>query len=93
MEYVLTKDVDELYQEFINETTADTVSKLSKKDRKALLEHPDPLDYHFGYGMYIRNHYIRNKELPFLAVSIDRLSTEIVEEIIRRVQEEASEAG
>jgi hypothetical protein len=93
MDFDLTKDFNELYQKFINETAADAVSKLSKKDRKALLEHPDPLEHHFGYGMYIRNHYIRNKELPFLAVSIDRLSTEIVEEIIRRVQEEASEAG
>ena len=93
MDFDLTKNFDELYLEFINETATDAVSKLTKKDRKALLEHPDPIDHHFGYGMYMRNHYIHNKELPFLAVSADNLSTEIVAEIIKRVQKEASGAG
>lgn len=93
MDFDFSKDFDELYREFINETAADAVSKLSKKDRKALLEHPDPIDHHFGYGIYIRNHYIHNKELSFLAVSADSLSTEIVAEIIKRVQKEASEAS
>ena len=41
--------------------------------------------------MYIRNHYLWNKELSFKPICVDDLSTEIVEEIIRRVQEEASE--
>ncbi len=88
-----TKDFNELYLEFINETATDAVSKLTKKDRKALLDNPDPIDHHFGYGIYIRNHYIHNKELPFPAVSADNLSTEIVAEIIKRVQKEASGAG
>ena len=89
MGFDFTKDFVELQKEFVKKTAEDAFSKLSKKDKKALLEHPDPVDHHFGYGMYIRNHYIHGKELPFPVAFADDLSAEIVEEIIKKVQLEA----
>ena len=83
-------DFDLEHEKFVNETASDAISKLSKEDKKALLDNPDPIYHHFGYGMYIRNRYIHNKELRFPVVFKDDLSSEIVEEIIRRLQEEAN---
>ena len=79
------KDPDE----FINETVEAALSELSEEDKKALLDNPDPLDHHFGYGMYIRNRYIHGKKHGLIAMDKDSLSAQIVEEIIKRLQEEA----
>ncbi|MBO4680374.1 MAG: hypothetical protein J5623_00550 [Clostridiales bacterium] len=83
----LDKTFDELEREFIEQTVEDAYSKLSEEDKKDLLEHPDPFDHHFGYGLYIRNQYIHGKELSFPCVFADNLSTEIVRRIILKVQE------
>ena len=77
-------------EKFIRETADDAISRLSKKDKKALLDNPDPLYHHFGYGMYIRNRYIHNKKLGVLAMDKDGLSTQIVEEVIKRLLKEGN---
>ena len=77
-------------EKFIRETASDAISRLSKKDKKALLDNPDPLYHHFGYGMYIRNRYIHNKKLGVLAMDKDGLSTQIVEEVIKRLLKEGN---
>ena len=74
---------------FINETVEAALSELTEEDKKALLDNPDPLDHHFGYGMYIRNRYIHGKKHGLIAMDKDSLSAQIVEEIIKRLQEEA----
>ena len=94
---IITNDVDDKiipdfereHDKFVTETVNDAISKLTEADKKELLEHPDPVFHHLGYGMYIRNHYIHGKELPFPVVFADDLSAEIVEEIIKKVQLEA----
>lgn len=80
------KDPDE----FINETVEAALSELSEEDKKALLDNPDPLEHHFGYGMYIRNRYIHGKKHGLIAMDKDYLSSQIVEEIIKRLQEEGN---
>ena len=87
--YEKIKSIDEPADEFINETVEAALSELSEEDKKALLDNPDPLDHHFGYGMYIRNRYIHGKKHGLIAMDKDSLSAQIVEEIIKRLQEEA----
>ena len=82
-------DFEKEHDKFVADTVNDAISKLTDADKKELLEHPDPVDHHFGYGMYIRNHYIHGKELPFPVAFADDSSTEIVDEIIKKVQLEA----
>lgn len=36
----------------------DCVITMPENARADLLAAPDPIDLHFGYGMYIRNHYL-----------------------------------
>ena len=78
---------EDLEQEFIEQTFEDAYSQLTEKDKITLLDHPDPADHHFGYGMYIRNHYIHGKELSFPVLLADDLSSSIIERIIKKVQE------
>ena len=73
-------------EKFINETVEVCLSELTNEDKEALLVNPDPIDHHFGYGMYIRNRFIHDKDLKFPVDSADYLSTEIVERIIRKLQ-------
>ncbi|MBR5944331.1 MAG: hypothetical protein IKZ94_05220 [Lachnospiraceae bacterium] len=82
-------DFEKEHEKFVDETVKDAVSKLTEADKKALLENPDPIEHHFGYGMYIRNHYIHGKDLSFPVTFADDLSAEIVEEIIKKIQLEA----
>lgn len=81
------RSFEDLEQEFIEQTVEDAYSKLTEEDKQTLLKHPEPVDHHFGYGMYIRNHYIHGKELSFPALFADDLSAAIVERIIKKVQE------
>jgi hypothetical protein len=53
--------------------------------KRELIGDPDTDDFHFGYGMYIRNHYIHNKEVPFFFIHPDDLSHEIIVRIIEIV--------
>lgn len=87
MAYDFSRSFEELEQEFIEQTVEDAYSKLTEKDKQTLLEYPDPVDHHFGYGMYIRNHYIHGKELSFPVPFADSLSSVIVERIIKKIQE------
>ena len=51
MAYDFSRSFEELEQEFIEQTVEDAYSKLTEKDKQTLLEYPDPVDHHFGYGM------------------------------------------
>ena len=79
-------DFEKEQEKFIKETVEACLSELTDEDKKALLDNPDPLDHHFGYGMYIRNTFIHDKDLKFPVDSADYLSAEIVELIIRKLQ-------
>ena len=79
-------DFEKEQEKFIEETVEACLSELTDEDKKALLDNPDPIDHHFGYGMYIRNTFIHDKELKFPVDSADFLSTEIVGQIIGKLQ-------
>ncbi len=69
------------------------VSTLSDEDKAFLLNHPDYLDHHFGYGMYLRNEYVysgvldeRDDDgLPMLYIA-DDLSEILFNEIVNRIR-------
>ena len=83
-------DFEKEQEKFIEETVEACLTELSDEDKKDLLDNPDPIDHHFGYGMYIRNHYIHDKDLKFPVDSADYLSAEILERIIRKLQADGS---
>lgn len=73
--------------EFVQEVADDCVKNLREKDRAYLMENPYALDYHFTYCLYIRNHYIHNRdfsEAPFWAEP-DHLSSKIIRMIFSRL--------
>lgn len=74
--------------EFVEYVAQDVLLQLSDEDKDFLLEHPDPIDYHFGLGLYIRNNYIHGKKLGFFVFRPDSLSTTIVGRVIEMLQGE-----
>ena len=69
-------------EQFIEEVAQEVFLQLSDRDKKYLLENPDPIDHHFGLGLYIRNKYIHGKNLRLGLIRPDSLSTKIVGRII-----------
>lgn len=67
--------------EFVKAVAKDCIKSLSEEEKDYIRNNPDD-DYHFGYGMYIRNHYIHGKELAFNFFHADDLSGEIMQTII-----------
>lgn len=73
--------------EFVNEVADDCIKNMRKKDKEYLIANPYTLDYHFTYCLYIRNHYIHNRdfsEAPFWAEP-DYLSCRIIQMIFSRL--------
>ena len=85
-------DHPELYEqneeEFIEVISKRVAAELSQEDREYILAHPDPIDHHFGLGLYIRNSYIHGKKLGFPVLFADDLSGKIVERVIDLLQKE-----
>lgn len=73
--------------EFIIETADDCIAHLKNKDRNYLIRYPYEPDYHFSYGLYIRNHYIHNKDFSEVSfwVEPDDLSSEIIRMIFSKL--------
>ena len=69
-------------EEFVEAVARDCIEHLSEKDKQCFRDNRDPYDYHTGYGMYIRNHYIHGKKLGFICLMADDLSHEIIVRII-----------
>ncbi len=76
--------------EFVEYVARDVLSKLSAEDKRSLMEHPDPIDHHFGLGLFIRNKYIHGKKLGFFVFRPDSLSTTIVGRVIEIIQGEGA---
>lgn len=73
--------------EFVTEVANDCVANLKEKDRESLVSNPNAIDYHFSYCLYIRNHYIHNRD--FSGVNFwaepDHLSYEIIRMIFAKL--------
>ncbi len=69
--------------EFISYAAHDCLSQLSEDNKEHMKENPDPLQWHFGLGMFIRNNYIHgNGSIHFEADLPDDLSGEIVDRML-----------
>ena len=49
--------------EFVNAVANDCILNMNEKMKKALMDNPYITDWHFTYGMYIRNRYIYDNEI------------------------------
>ena len=74
------------YQEFVLEVADDCFAGLTEEQKEMINDNPNSIDYHFGYCMYIRNHYIYNNidNLDF-EVDPDALSSTIMDVLIERI--------
>lgn len=73
--------------EFVNEVADDCVRNMREKDKEYLIANPYAIDYHFSYCLYIRNHYIHNRDFSEAAfwAEPDHLSSEIIRMIFSRL--------
>lgn len=71
---------------FVRSVGEDCLENLSEDDKEYIREHPYANDYHFGYAMFIRNHYIYNHDLEF-EHEPDSLSGTIMDYIISKLTE------
>ena len=71
-------------EEFIKEVALDCIANMKDEDKEYIRDNPCSMDYHFGYALYIRNHYIHNKDFSNVDfwVEPDYLSGCIMEFII-----------
>lgn len=78
-------------EEYIEAVAIECIDRLSEEDKIQLCKTPCSGLYHFGYGLYIRNNYIHNKNLPFFC-DPDSLSGEIITKILCKLLPEEAEA-
>ena len=73
--------------EFITEVADDCVANLKDKDREHLIRNPYAIDYYFSYCLYIRNHYIHNRDFSDVDfwTEPDDLSSEIIRMIFAKL--------
>ena len=79
-----------MYEEkdkFVERVAKECIAEMKDEDRAYFIGNPDPYEFHFGYGMYIRNKYIHGKNLPFFYGMADDLSHEIIVKIIELVNQ------
>ena len=82
-------------QELMQSIAEEVYGGLSGEDKAYMREHPDPIEYHFGLGLYIRNKYIyRNAALSGIAqsgIGADDLSGRIIELVLEKVMKDAEQ--
>lgn len=71
-------------EEFIKDVALDCIANMKETDKEYIRDNPCSIDYHFGYALYIRNHYIHNKDFSDVDfwVEPDHLSGCIMDYII-----------
>ena len=65
-------------EDFIRAVAEDCLSTMSDEDKEYIRNHPNTGEYHFGYALYIRNHYIHGKDLVISCYDPDTLSGDIM---------------
>lgn len=73
--------------EFINEVANDCILNMSDKDKECIIDNPRAIEYHFSYCLYIRNHYIHNRDFSEATfyVEPDDLSSKIIRVIFSKL--------
>ena len=73
--------------EFVTKVAEECITNMSEEEKHYMRLHPCSLDYHFSYGVYIRNQYIYNKDFSntnFIS-DPDYLSMKILNMIIAKL--------
>jgi hypothetical protein len=78
--YALRKERSKKHDEFVDTVANEVLANLSPEDKAQIFRQPDSITYHFTTGLWIRNHYIRGKELDFDFIA-DNLSSEIMSRV------------
>lgn len=84
---MLLDETDSSVESFLTETATDIVSKLDDDDKQFLLENPDYTEHHFGFGLWIRNTYIHDHNLPVVFCQPDELSALVFDRVIQMLSE------
>lgn len=73
--------------EFVNCVADDCLKNMSSEDKEYLIENPVAIEYHFSYCLYIRNHYIHNRDFSETSFFThpDDLSSDIIRMIFSRL--------
>lgn len=72
-------------EEFINSVVEDIIDNLDDEEKQNWIDNPE-YD-HFGRGMWIRNKYLWGQNLPFVCAFPDDLSSDIFENVIKKLKE------
>ena len=64
-----------------DEIVEECLGNLSYEDTLYIKDHPDPIEYHHSFGMYIRNHYIYSSLCDEHPMDADGYSQEIIKAI------------
>ena len=83
----MSKSILEERDEFVNRVARECIADMTDEERIHFVGNPDPYEFHFGYGMYIRNKYIHGKNLGFFYGMADDLSHRIIVKIIELVNQ------
>ena len=73
---------ERIINEVIDDAVNNELKRLSKKDKEYIKNNEDYGEFHFSYGLYLRNKYIHgNKKLKGMFIMYDDLSEEIFDKI------------
>ena len=85
----MRKSIIEDKDEFVDRVARDCIAEMTEEEKVHFVGNPNPYEFHFGYGMYIRNKYIHGKNLGFFYGMADDLSHEIIVKIIEIINQNA----
>ena len=88
-------DIIDFKKKLVNRIANDCIANMSDDIKLKFSGNPNPYDFHFGYGLYIRNHYIYNRDYPpielseaerlYLAGQADDISSDIIKRIVMNI--------
>lgn len=77
------------YEDFVDNTAKEIMDGLDAEEKKYMIANPNPVNYHFSLGLWIRNNYIHGKKLGIPIVEPDDASHDIIQRIIDFLRVEA----
>ena len=72
---MVTQRCEDLEQKWALDIALDCVRNMTDKERELIQKQGEIADYHFGYGMYVRNHYVHPSKKHFVVMADDVSST------------------
>ena len=78
------QDMDQYneYERLFKKIAIECVDNMTEADRAYFRAHPDITRYHFTYGLYIRNKYMKRFNEAKIRIHRDNMSHDVLEEIV-----------